>query len=333
MYKVFAAALALPAAAASAPPTVTLSNGVKMPLLAAGVYQYNSTEAEASIKAALSVGFTSIDTALDYWNQDGVGRALKSAMAGGMKREDVFVQTKIPGCGNPAENRTRNPLKCYEDAKSNLEYNLQQLDLPYVDSVIIHFPPFPSFIARSCTEWNGACKMVRDQWKAMEEFYKAGKAKAIGVSNYCPSCFECLKDADVKPMINQVMYHVGMGADPGHIISYGTSKECVTQAYSALGNTPWTHAADPFILHGNLTSDIAKAHNVSTVAVALKFLVAQSIPAVTKSSNPAHLKDDLDLWSWNFTEDEFQRLVTYERMTWLQKYSFGCNSLSEDIVV
>merc|ERR1712176_196071 len=117
----------------------------------------------------------------------------------------------------------------------------------------------------------------------MEEFYKAGKAKAIGVSNYCPSCFECLKGTDVFPMVNQVMFHVGMGVDPSQIMSYGASKGVVTQAYSALGNTPWTKHANPDILHGNVTGTVARAHNVSNIQVALKWIVQQGIPAVTKS--------------------------------------------------
>lgn len=104
------------------------------------------------------------------WNQEGVGRAL-----GEFNRSKVFVQTKVPGCANPAENTTRNPTTCYKDAKRNLETDLAKLGLPRVDSVILHFPPFPSFVFRSCTELSGCCAMVREQWKALEEFYYEGK--------------------------------------------------------------------------------------------------------------------------------------------------------------
>lgn len=325
-------ALLLPGAAAR-PPTVALRNGVQLPLLSAGVYQYNSSVAEASIAAALDAGFSALDTALDYWNQDGVGRAVRAAVAKGVPREQIFVETKVPGCGNPGENTTRNPFTCYEDTKSNLEKDLQFLGLPYVDLVIIHFPPFQSFIFRSCGELTGSCAMIREQWKAMVEFYKAGKAKAIGVSNYCPSCFDCLKGTDVFPMVNQVMYHVGMGRDPGGIVSYGKSHGVVTQAYSVLGNTPWTHHADPKILKGNVTSAIAARHNVSTVQLALKYIVSQGVPAVTKSSSPAHLKADLDLWSWNLTDDEMGQLHSFVIGGIFEKYSFACNSMQEHIVI
>jgi len=330
---VLKALFALLVPCAARPPTVTLRNGVEMPLISAGVFQYNSSEAHDSIASAMKVGFTALDTALDYWNQDGVGASLKEAFAAGKQRDEIFVETKVPGCGNPAENTTRNPLTCYSDTVKNLERDLEFLGLPYVDLVIIHFPPFPSFAVRSCTELTGSCGMARSQWKALVEFYKAGKAKAIGVSNYCPSCFECLKDSDVFPMVNQVQMHAGMGVDPGGIVSYGKSKGVVTQAYSALGNTPWGHHADPEILTGNLTTAIAKAHNVSTVQVALKFLVAAGIPAVTKSGNPKHLASDLDLWSWNLTVEEAQQLNDFRIKNIFDKYSFACNSMEETVVV
>jgi len=325
-------ALFLPSAAR--PPRVKLRNKVELPLLSMGVWQYNSSTAEASVLAALKAGFTAVDTALDYWNQDGVGKAIRTAIASQtMRREDIFVETKVPGCGNPLENTTRNPFDCYASTKRNLAFDLQQLGLTHVDLVILHFPPFPSFIVRSCGYLTGSCEMAKAQWKAMVEFYKAGKARAIGVSNYCPSCFECLRDSEVFPMVNQVMYHVGMGADPGGIMSYGLKNGVVTQSYSSLGNNPFTQHADVRILKGNLTTSIARSHNVSTVQLALKYIVSQGIPAVTKSSNPAHLKSDLDLWSWDLSQEELGQLQAFEIPGALQKYSFACNSAQQQHLV
>lgn len=294
------------------PPTVRLRNGVYMPMLSAGVYQYNSSTAYSSIRAALKVGFTGLDNALDYHNQGGVGRAIRDS---GVDRGSVFVETKVPGCGNPLENTTRNPFACYKDAQRNLADNLQQLNLTYVDLVLLHFPPFPSFIVRSCGDVSGSCEMARAQWKAMTEFYKAGKARAIGVSNYCPSCFACFAKEEVYPMVNQVMFHVGSTANDSKaaaLIAFDKAHGVQTQAYSVLGNTPWGHHASSDILHGNLTTAIAKAHNRSSVQVALKWVVQQGIPAVTKSSNPLHLAEDLDLWSWNLTDSEMAALNSHK---------------------
>lgn len=296
-------------------PTVRLRNGVEMPLLAAGVWQYNDTEAEASLVAAFKVGFRMVDTAWDYHNQVGVGRALR---ASGVPRESLFVETKVPGCGlDPAVSRS----SCFADTKKVLEGDLQQLNQSYVDLVILHFPPRETFALRTC---HFSCGAVRDQWAALVAFHKAGKARAIGVSNYCPSCFACLDGnaTEVYPMVNQVSYHIGMGPDASGFRSFAQSKGVVLQAYSPLGNTPWTEKANPDILSGNLTSTLASAHSVSTIQVALKWLVQHGLAAVTKSSNPQHLAADIDLWSWNLTAAEME---VADRYRVFGMPSFACN--------
>jgi diketogulonate reductase-like aldo/keto reductase len=292
-----------------------------MPLLAAGTWQYNDTEAEASVIAAVKVGFTMVDTAYDYHNQAGVGRALRSE---GVDRKSIFLETKVPGCGlDPAVSTSR----CYEDTKKVLEEDLTLLNQSYVDVVIVHFPPLGSMLMRTCQL---ICGEVRDQWAAMEEFYKAGKAKAIGVSNYCPSCFECLDgNATVYPMVNQVGYHLGMGPDPSGFKRLADEKGVVLQAYSPLGNKPWKKGADPEILTGKFTSSLATAHNVSTIQVALKWLVEHGVPTVTKSSNPKHLASDLDLWSWNLTEAE---MTAADKFSIFGIPSFACNFEDELVV-
>merc|ERR1712232_1263831 len=201
------------------------------------------------------------------------------------------------GCGtDPAISASR----CYSDTQKVLEENLQRLSMTYVDLVIIHFPPRGSFITRTCSF---SCQAVKDQWKALEEFYAAGKARAIGVSNYCPSCFSCLDSfAKVYPMVNQVSYHVGMGPDPSGIVSFCRKKGVVVQAYSPLG-FPTTN---PSITTGNCTTTLAKNHGKGTIPVALKWLVQHGIPTITKSSNPTHLAEDLDLWSWSLTDAEME---------------------------
>ncbi|CAE7569973.1 morA [Symbiodinium sp. CCMP2592] len=266
------------------------------------------------------------DTALDYHNQEGVGRAINEA---GM-REKIFVETKIPGCG--MDSTMLNVFKCYENTKRDLELDLAKLNLSYVDLVIVHFPPISSMVTRSCNSWSGGCQMVRAQWKAMEEFYKQGKARAIGVSNYCPSCYDCLNStATVLPMVNQVQLHLGMGTDPAGIVSWHKKRGIQLQAYSVLGNTAVSHKASPEILTGNLTTSIAKAHGKSSVQVALKWVVSQGIPAVTKSASAEHLSADLDLWSWDFTDEEKQALDAMSSPK--GSYSFGCTSDDAKILV
>lgn len=315
-----AAGLLVPFASAGVP-TIQLRNGVKMPMIAAGTWQYNDTQAEASITAALKVGFTMVDTAFDYYNQKGVGLAIKNS---NVPRESIFLETKVPGCGFDTT-KTNN---CYNDTKRVLETDLSLLNVSYVDLVIIHMPPEAAMVMRSCHLW--VCSEVAEQWRALEEFYAAGKAKAIGVSNYCPSCFACLEGkAKEFPMVNQVGYHIGMGADPSGFKSYANKHKMVLQAYSALGGTPGSDHANKDILSGKLTTKLAKAHNKSTVAVALKYLVQHGVPAVTKSSNPAHLADDLDLFSWNLTDAEMAEADKYHIFG---MPSFACNFQETTIV-
>jgi diketogulonate reductase-like aldo/keto reductase len=201
-----------------------------------------------------------------------------------------------------------------------------------------------------------------------------GKARAIGVSNYCPSCFGCLEGTEVFPHVNQVMYHLSSGTNkdaqappraPPHthtavpprtpasrtlsdtrpvslraahtrpacfrgtaaqdLLAYHKAHGVQTQAYSALGNTPTTHKPSNDILHGPLTTKIAAAHNKSTVQVALKWIVQSGIPAVTKSSNPAHLASDLDLWSWDLTADEMDQLNNHPKVDSPTYPSYACS--------
>lgn len=303
-----------------APPTLQLRNGVSMPMIAAGSGGWNSSNAYASFTAALRVGFTHLDTALFYGNQEGVAKAIA-----GVPRDSFFLETKVPGC--MVHPTTWDPLTCYKDAVKNLKTDLEQLNATYVDLMIIHYPPLPSFIFRSCGIRTGSCEMIRAQWKAMEEFYLDGKARAIGVSNFCPSCLDCLSNTTIFPMVNQVAYHLGMGVDPHGMMTYAKDRGFHMQAYGALGNPPLDPrdpGASPEIMHGNLTTRIARAHNKSTAQVALKWIVEQGVPAVTKSLSPDHLSQDLDLWSWHLDSDELRDLNAARKPE--GHLSFACSS-------
>lgn len=263
-----------------------------------------------------------IDTAYDYYNQVGIGLAIRNS---GVARESIFVETKVPGCGFDSTST----YHCYNDTKRILQENLDLLNLSYVDLVIIHFPPKVAFVVRSCHLF--ICDEIVDQWRAMEEFYAAGKARAIGVSNYCASCFACLEQkAKVYPMVNQIGYHIGMGPDPSGFKSFAEKHGVVIQGYSVLGNGPMAKGPDQEILHGELTTKLAKAHNKSTVQVALKWHMQHGTPVVTKSDNSQHLKSDLDLWSWNLTDEEMEEADKWERAG---MPSFACNFVNDEIVI
>lgn len=278
-------------------PTIKLNNGVEMPMISIGTWQYNSSTAEATVKLALKVGFNHIDTANDYGNQDGVGRALQ-----GVDRASYFLTTKVP----PANGAT---------TTKNLQDDLDQLGLAYVDLMLVHFPPFLN-----------NCKTMQDQWKAMEAFYNAGKAKAIGVSNYCVSSLKCIAEvATVTPAVNQISFHVGMGTDPAGLKSYCDSKGIRAQAYSPLGD------GTSELITGALVTGIGKAHNMTGAQVSLRWLIENGIPLSTKTTKESHLQQDLGIFGFSLEDTEKSQLDTATSPA--GKPSFACTSMETDLVV
>jgi 2,5-diketo-D-gluconate reductase A len=289
--------------AMSAIPTLKLNNGVDMPAVAAGTWQYDSTYAQQSVVSALNAGFTHIDSAHDYCsdgstakfgghgcpdgsNQLGIAKALANR-----PRADFFLTTKVPGCGLQGISRD----SCGPDSVAAANKNLQELKLAYTDLLLIHFPPL-----LGCGPSN--CAAIRQQWAALtKELLLTNKTRALGVSNFCVSCLKCLEDTPggaLTPAVNQFKYHIGMGADPGGLVSYCKAKGVVPQAYSPLGDNTTE------LISGPLVSKLGQAHGKSGVQVALRWIWQHGVAVLTKSGNPAHLKQDLDLFDWSLTAGE-----------------------------
>ena len=159
--------------------TVKLSNDVEMPQLGYGVYQVSPSECERCVMDAISVGYRMIDTAQAYFNEEGVGNAIRKC---GVPRNDLFIVTKV-WISNVG----------YERAKASIDESLRKLQTDYIDLLLIH-QPFNDYYGT---------------WRAMEEAYKAGKLRAIGVSNFYPDRFIDLAEfSEIPPMVNQVETHV-----------------------------------------------------------------------------------------------------------------------------
>lgn len=274
-------------------PTVTLNNGVVMPVISAGTWQYNASVAKASCEDALTAGYSHFDTAHDYQNQDGVGQFFKEAVAK-VGRNNLFLTSKVPGCGVPGQG-VRGGKYCFNDTVKLFEEDLTLLDVPFVDLMLVHFPP-GGCNALSCPE-------IQAQWSAFEDMYAQKKARAIGVSNYCQSCFECLfKTSKVTPAVNQVQYHVGMGPDPIGLHTYLKTKGIVMQAYSPLGD------GSSELITGNLTNGIGKNYNKSGAQVALKFILQHGVPFSTKSTKEKNLLSDIDLFDFTISDADMATL-------------------------
>jgi len=226
----------------------------------------------------------------------------------GFKREQFYLQASVGGydyCWDKFPNGT----SVADGTQMQIDQTLKELGVEYVDHMFLHMPPSDMLSYQSCAAAVDAgektCEEIMDQWKVMEKAHFEGKIRSLGVSNFCPDCFDCLKGAVVKPVLNQLQMHVGMGVDMKGIWTDNAQRGITPQAYSPLGHGS---ELDPEVLHGNITTRIASAHNKSTAELALKWLVANNVPLVVQSSNPKHLASDMDLWSWDLAKEEKDEL-------------------------
>jgi len=280
-------------------PNVTLNNGIQMPMISLGTWQYDDDTAEAAVRLGLQTGFNHIDTANNYHNQAGVGKGLS-----GFDRSTYFLTTKVPSAMRSST--------AYATTTKALEEDLSSLGLEYVDLMLIHSP------ARNC-------KTTQEQWRALEDFYAAGKAKAIGVSNYCLSSFECIAETQtVMPAVNQIEYHVGMGTDPSGIISYHADKNIVTQAYSPLGN------GDSELITGDLVTSIGQAHGWTGAQTAMRWLIDHGVPLSTKTTKVSHMQEDLGIFADVLADEEKSQLDAAAKPA--GKPSWACSSADEVVV-
>eukprot|EP00466_Bigelowiella_natans_P015140 jgi/Bigna1/33626/e_gw1.2.53.1 len=271
---------------------VALSNGVIMPMAATGVWRFSDAEAEKGVTDAIAAGFRHIDTANNYSNQHGVGVALK-----GHDRSSIFLTTKIESCDSLKALET-----CRVFTQTKLEEDLSQLALDYVDLMLLHNPP-----GGGCRIPLN-CQIIQEQWRAMQEFYFNGSARAIGVSNFCQDCFECLassKHSTVMPMVNQIRYHVGMGRDLYGLISYMHDKGIVPQAWSPLARGTLAHDFDTKAIAAGLSTDKL---DITAAQVALRWLVQHRIAVVSAAKDPIFLAQNSAIFDFELAEADMARL-------------------------
>jgi len=251
-------------------PTKEIAPGVHMPVLSIGTGGLERNESLQIASNWLGLGGRGIDTATDYGNQDIVKQAIATA---GVKRNDVFITTKIPGCSN---------------ARQNIENCLKQLGTDFVDLLLIHFPSGEDCVST---------------WKTMEDYYKKGKARAIGVSNFERSDLQpLLKAANVKPHVNQIEFNVLEHDEDA--FAFSIANNITIEAYSPVGRS--TTRGD--IRNNAVIKSVAANHKVSTYQVALKWILQHGHVLTFQSSSQAHQKEDADVFGFTLTEDEMSKL-------------------------
>ena len=251
--------------------TVKLSNGVEMPILGYGVYQVTPEECERCESDASSVGYRMIDTAQAYYNEEGVGRAVKKS---GIPREELFLVTKV-WISNAG----------YEKAKASIDESLRKLQTDYIDLLLIH-QPFNDYYGT---------------YRAMEEAYKAGKLRAIGVSNFYPDRFIDLAEfCDIKPMVNQVETHVfNQQRRPQEIM-----KEYGTQIMSW---GPFAEGRNDFFTNPVLKT-IGKKYGKSVAQTALRFLIQRDVVVIPKSTHKERMEQNLDVFDFSLSTEDMETI-------------------------
>ena len=249
----------------------TLYNGVSMPVLGYGVYQVSPDEAERCVLDAISVGYRSIDTAQAYGNEQGVGEAVSKC---GINRNELFITTKI-WISNSG----------YEKAKKSIDESLKKLKTDYVDLLLIH-QPFGDYYGT---------------YRAMQEAYKQGKARAIGVSNFYPDRFIDLASfSEIVPMVNQIETHVFCQQKEAkkYLQKYGTQIE-------SWG--PFAEGKNNYFENPVLT-EIGRSHGKTSAQTALRFLIQSGVVVIPKSTHIERMKENFDVFDFSLTGEETERI-------------------------
>lgn len=255
---------------------VILNNGVKMPILGYGVYQIaDQEECERCVLDAISVGFRSIDTAQAYGNEEAVGRALRKS---GVPREELFITTKV-WISNAG----------YEKAKASIEVSLRKIQLDYLDLLLIH-QPFNDYYGT---------------YRAMEEFYKAGKIKAIGVSNFYPDRYiDLVQFCEVVPAVNQVETHV---------FNQQVKAQEIMKKYNTQIESwgPFAEGKNEMFTN-SILKEVGDKHNKSTAQVALRFLIQRGVVVIPKSTHKNRMEENFNVFDFELTVEEMAKIAALD---------------------
>ena len=254
--------------------TIKLTNGVEMPLLGYGVFKVAPQECERCVSDALSVGYRLIDTAQAYFNEEGVGNAVSKS---GIPRQDIFLVTKV-WISNAGE----------EKAAASIDESLRKLRTDYIDLLLIH----------------QAYGDVFGSWRAMEKAYRAGKVRAIGVSNFqAGRFFDFAHYVDIKPMVNQLQCNPlvqQQGIEP--LLAEHDTK---MMAWGPLGG----EGAEDVVKNEQLAS-IGEGYGKTAAQVALRWLTQRGIVAIPKSTHVERMRQNLDIFDFSLTDEEMKRIAT-----------------------
>ncbi len=249
----------------------TLNNGLLMPMVGLGVYNISEKETQRVVEDAISVGYRSIDTAAMYYNEKGVGDAVRAC---GVPRDELFITTKI--CDS-----------CYtrEETLRSVSHSMKQLGLDYVDLMLIHWPVGNPTV----------------MWHTLEELYEQGMFKAIGVSNFYPNTFpKIVNGAKVMPVVNQCETHVFY--QQRKMLEYLKPYDVAFEAWSPLAEGRHGIFKNP-ILCG-----IGEQYGKTAAQIALKFLIQNDVVIIPKTTHKERMAENIDLFDFELTDDDLRAI-------------------------
>ncbi|MFF4345940.1 aldo/keto reductase [Streptomyces sp. NPDC001530] len=256
--------------------TVTLNNGVDMPILGFGVYQIPPEQTERAVTEALAAGYRLLDTAAAYGNEEAVGRAIKTS---GIPRQELFVTTKLWVQDAPAQ----------ENTKRAFETSLTKLGLDYLDLYLMHQPYGD----------------VYGQWRAMEDLNRAGLAKAIGVANfYSDRLVDLIVNNEITPAVNQIETHpfFQRAADQELMREHGVQ----IQSWGGFAEGKNNLFTNP------LLSEIGAEYGKSVAQVVLRWLTQRGVVAIPKSVRAERMAENIDIFDFELTDDQMTAIATLD---------------------
>jgi len=267
--------------------TFTLNNGVTIPKLALGTWLIEGQQATDAVKAALAIGYRHIDTAEAYGNEAEVGRGVRES---GVDRAEVFVTTKLAA-----------ECKDYDSATAAIEESVRKLDLGYIDMMIIHSPQPWSAVNQSSDRYE---KGNVEAYRALEDAYKAGKIRAIGVSNFTAHDIDNILDnCTVTPAVNQVLAHITN--TPWDVIDYCKKRGILVEAYS-----PIAHGV---VLDNPQIASMAQRYGVSPAQLCIRYDLQLGLLPLPKTANPDHMRTNAQV-DFEISDEDMETLKDMEHI-------------------
>lgn len=263
----------------------TLNNGVKIPCIGFGTYKAATGNSADIIATAIDAGYRFFDTASFYGTEIYLAEAIKKS---GLKREEFFITSKV----------WKDEMG-YKETLEAFERTLKNLETDYLDLYLIHWPR-PTLDK----EWKDVCIAT---WKAMEELYKEGKVRAIGLSNFLPHHLNViLQNCTVKPMVNQLEMNPGYTQEAA--VAYSQANDILVQAWSPLGRQR--------VLQAKLLVELAEKYQVSPARICLRYELQKGINPIPKASAIERMKDNMNIFNFTISTEDMHRLNTLPQIGW-----------------